>query len=79
MASSAEVTRCPHTCRAEGVCPEGWGRLRGKPLTPVRRAEAQGEDRPGVMGEVSRKLGDAVVSINLVYLATNTRLMFRRG
>jgi hypothetical protein len=31
------------------------------------------------MGEVSRKLGDAVVSINLVYLATNTRLMFRRG
>ena len=34
------------------------------------------EDRPGVMGEVGRKLGDAGVSINLVYLATNTRLVF---
>jgi hypothetical protein len=34
------------------------------------------EGRHGVMSEVSRKLGDAGVSINLVYLATNTRLMF---
>ena len=34
------------------------------------------EDRPGVMGEVSRKLGDAGVNLNLVYLATNTRLVF---
>jgi hypothetical protein len=34
------------------------------------------EDRPGVMGDVSRKLGDAGVNINLVYLATNTRLVF---
>jgi hypothetical protein len=34
------------------------------------------EDRPGVLGEVSRRLGDAGVNINLVYLATNTRLVF---
>ena len=34
------------------------------------------EDRPGVMGEVSRKLGDAGINLNLVYLATNTRLVF---
>ena len=34
------------------------------------------EDRPGVLGEVSRKLGDAGVNITLAYLATNTRLVF---
>ena len=34
------------------------------------------EDRPGVVGEVGRKLRDAGVNINLVYLATNTRLVF---
>jgi hypothetical protein len=28
------------------------------------------------VGEVSRKVGDTGVSINLVYLATNTRLVF---
>lgn len=34
------------------------------------------EDRPGVLGEVSRKLGDAGVNITLAYLATRTRLVF---
>jgi hypothetical protein len=34
------------------------------------------EDRPGVLGEVSRKLGDAGVNITVAYLATNTRLVF---
>jgi hypothetical protein len=34
------------------------------------------EDRPGVLGEVSRKLGEAGVNITLAYLATNTRLVF---
>ena len=34
------------------------------------------EDRPGVLGEVSRMLGDAGVNITLAYLATNTRLVF---
>jgi hypothetical protein len=34
------------------------------------------EDRPGVLGDVARKLGDAGVNISLTYLATNTRLVF---
>ncbi len=34
------------------------------------------EDRPGVLGEISRKLGDAGVNITLAYLATGTRLVF---
>jgi hypothetical protein len=34
------------------------------------------EDRPGVLGEVSRKLGDAGVNITVAYLATSTRLVF---
>lgn len=33
------------------------------------------QDRPGVLGEVSRTLGDAGVNITLAYLATNTRLV----
>jgi hypothetical protein len=34
------------------------------------------DDRPGVLGEMSRKLGDAGVNITLAYLATGTRLVF---
>jgi hypothetical protein len=33
------------------------------------------EDRPGALGELARKLGDAGVNITLAYLATNTRLV----
>jgi hypothetical protein len=33
------------------------------------------KDRPGELGEVARKLGDAGVNITLTYLATNTRLV----
>jgi len=33
-------------------------------------------DRPGELGQVSRKLGDAGVNITLAYLATSTRLVF---
>jgi hypothetical protein len=33
------------------------------------------EDRPGALGEVARKLGDAKVNLTTVYLATNTRLV----
>jgi hypothetical protein len=33
------------------------------------------EDRPGVVGEVARKVADAGLNIELVYLATNTRLV----
>jgi hypothetical protein len=32
-------------------------------------------DRPGELGEIARKLGDAGVNITLAYLATNTRLV----
>src|SRR5262245_832194 len=34
------------------------------------------DDHPGVLAEVSRRLGDAGVNITLAYLATNTRLVF---
>jgi hypothetical protein len=34
------------------------------------------DDRPGELGQVSRKLGDAGVNITLAYLATSTRLVF---
>ena len=33
------------------------------------------QDRPGVLGEVSRALGDAGVNLTLAYLATETRLV----
>jgi hypothetical protein len=33
-------------------------------------------DRPGELGLMSRKLGDAGVNIRLAYLATSTRLVF---
>jgi hypothetical protein len=33
------------------------------------------EDRPGALGEVARKLGDANVNLTTAYLATNTRLV----
>lgn len=33
------------------------------------------EDRPGALGEVTQRLGDADVNITLAYLATNTRLV----
>ena len=34
------------------------------------------QDRPGVLGEVSRRLGQSGVNITLAYLATETRLVF---
>lgn len=33
------------------------------------------DDRPGVLGDISRRLGAAGVNINLAYLATSTRLV----
>lgn len=33
------------------------------------------DDRPGVLGDISRMLGDAGVNITLAYLATDTRLV----
>ena len=33
------------------------------------------EDRPGVLGDVARRLGDKGVNITLAYLATSTRLV----
>ena len=33
------------------------------------------EDRPGALGEVARRLGDAKVNLTTAYLATNTRLV----
>jgi len=34
------------------------------------------DDRPGALGDASRRLGDADVNVTLAYLATNTRLVF---
>jgi hypothetical protein len=34
------------------------------------------QDRPGVLGEVTRRLGDSGVNVTLAYLATDTRLVF---
>ena len=36
---------------------------------------AELEDRPGALGETTRKVADAGVNIELAYLATNTRLV----
>ena len=33
------------------------------------------EDRPGILGEVARKLANAGVNIEVIYLATKTRLV----
>jgi hypothetical protein len=33
------------------------------------------EDRPGALGEIARRLGDAKVNLTMAYLATNTRLV----
>jgi hypothetical protein len=32
-------------------------------------------DRPGALGEVARKLGNAGINLTTAYLATNTRLV----
>ena len=33
-------------------------------------------DRPGVLGDAARRLGDAGINITLAYVATDTRLVF---
>lgn len=33
------------------------------------------EDKPGTLGEMTRKIANAGVNVDLVYLATNTRLV----
>jgi hypothetical protein len=33
------------------------------------------EDRPGALGVIARRISNAGVSLNLAYLATNTRLV----
>ena len=34
------------------------------------------EDKPGVLGDAARRLGEAGVNLTLAYLATDTRLVF---
>ena len=34
------------------------------------------EDRPGALGDVSRRLGREDVNVTIAYLATQTRLVF---
>ena len=33
------------------------------------------EDRPGVLGETARKIADAGINVELIYLASGTRLV----
>ena len=35
----------------------------------------EAEDRPGELGRLCRKMADAGVNLDLVYLATNTRIV----
>ena len=56
-----------------------FGALAGAGIEVVSEEEVavvEVEDRPGELGQVSRKLGDAGVNIRLAYLATSTRLVF---
>ena len=36
----------------------------------------QAEDRPGVLADLARRVADAGVNLNLVYVATGTRVVF---
>jgi hypothetical protein len=36
----------------------------------------RGEDRPGYLAEISSKLGDAGINVEVGYVATDTRLVF---
>jgi hypothetical protein len=52
--------------------------LAGAGFTSIAEREVvvvEVEDRPGMLGEVGRKLADAGVNIELIYLATGTRLV----
>jgi hypothetical protein len=52
--------------------------LEGSGFTSIDQREVvvvEVEDRPGMLGEVGRKLSDAGVNIELIYLATGTRLV----
>jgi hypothetical protein len=52
--------------------------LEGAGFTSIDQREVvvvEVEDRPGMLGEVGRKLSDAGVNIELIYLATGTRLV----
>jgi len=52
--------------------------LEGAGFSSVAESEVvvlEVEDRPGMLGEVARKLSDAGVNLQLVYLATGTRLV----
>jgi hypothetical protein len=52
--------------------------LKGAAITIAAEQEVmvlEIEDRPGALGEVARKLGDAKVNVTTAYLATNTRLV----
>lgn len=58
---------------------EALAALHAAGLEPVSEEEVlvvAVDDRPGTLGEVSRRLGDAAVNITLAYLATGTRLVF---
>lgn len=52
--------------------------LEGAGLNVQERREVlviDAEDRPGVLGETARRFGDSGVNIELVYLATDTRVV----
>ena len=73
----------PHQARRSSTSssttpPAAREALEGAGFTSIDEREVavvEVEDRPGVLGEVARKLADAGVNIELVYLASGTRLV----
>ena len=54
--------------------------LEGSPHVVAAEHEAllidKGEDRPGFLAEIAKKLGDAGINVEVGYVATDTRLVF---
>jgi hypothetical protein len=54
--------------------------LEGSPHAIAAEHEAllveNGEDRPGYLAEITQKLGDAGINVEVGYVATDTRLVF---
>ena len=68
----AEVHVCVHDFAAALAALEADGLVVG---SDQEVAVVDIEDRPGTLGEITRRLADAEVNITLAYLGTNTRLV----
>ena len=73
-----ELARLGRILGERGVDIEGFCALTGVDVASEQEVAVVDvdSDRPGLLGEISRKLGDAEVNITFAYLATRTRLVF---